>query len=286
MSHETYHANVRSVSRSMLADFIESPAIYHGRYVAKTLERQSETHAMAMGTLTHCAVLQGERLDSMLAVIPDSLLSEDGGLRTKAAKEWKAAQQAEGKIVVKAHEADNQLADIIGMRDAVLGVSVVTDSGVRVRLREDIFQRHGVAIETPFDWIDTESGFPMRAMPDAMVIIDGNAIVVDVKTIADINRAEFAIADSYWLQVAHYTEGVAAAHGVPTDRCLFLFVFVEKSAPYRTRVMQMSANMKAKALEEWRVAVSQLHDRITRDDWNDWRSGELIVVDRFIKGIQ
>ena len=146
-----------------------------------------------MGTLTHCAVLQGERLDSMLAVIPDSLLSEDGGLRTKAAKEWKAAQQAEGKIVVKAHEADNQLADIIGMRDAVLGVSVVTDSGVRVRLREDIFQRHGVAIETPFDWIDTESGFPMRAMPDAMVIIDGNAIVVDVKTIADINRAEFAI---------------------------------------------------------------------------------------------
>jgi CRISPR/Cas system-associated exonuclease Cas4 (RecB family) len=245
----------------MLADFIESPAIYHGRYVAKTLERQSETHAMAMGTLTHCAVLQGERLDSMLAVIPDSLLSEDGGLRTKAAKEWKAAQQA------------------------VLGVSVVTDSGVRVRLREDIFQRHGVAIETPFDWIDTESGFPMRAMPDAMVIIDGNAIVVDVKTIADINRAEFAIADSYWLQVAHYTEGVSTAHGIPTDRCLFLFVFVEKSAPYRTRVMQMSANMKAKALEEWRVAVSQLHDRITRDDWSDWRSGELIVVDRFIKGI-
>lgn len=276
MSDATYHAKP-SLSRSKLMEFWRSPRCYEARYITKTVPPKEETPAMQCGTLTHCAILQGEKLDSTMAVIPNSLLSADGGIRSKEAKEWKAAAEADGKIVVKDHELASTLAPIIGMRDAIISHHVNLD-GVDINLG-DIIRNPFAACEKPIYWDDAEFELPMMALPDFSLVTRSDlALALDVKTIADLENAGRSIADDYWMQPPHYEAGVINATGV--ERVVFLFVFVEKTPPYRVRVVRMGDEMMSNARGIWRKTIANFHQRVTMNDWSDPSENDVITIDR------
>lgn len=278
MSDASYHAQER-LSRSKLMEFRHSPRVYEAKFITKTVPFDEPTPAMQMGTLTHCAILQGAKLDSSMAVIPNSLLSADGGIRSKEAKEWKAAAEADGKIVVKDHELASTLAPIIGMRDAILAHAVTLDE--KPISIGSIINNPSAECEKAIYWDDEEFELPMMALPDFSLVVNSDvALVMDVKTIATLENAGKSIAEDYWMQPPHYEAGVINATGV--SRVVFLFVFVEKTPPYRVRVVRMSDQMMEAARQKWRETLAEFKRRITINDWSDPSECDVIVVDRHI----
>jgi hypothetical protein len=276
MSDAAYHAQER-LSRSKLMVFRHSPRVYEDQFILKKTPPKKPTNDMQIGTLTHVAVLQGAKLDSAMAVIPNSLLSADGGIRSKEARAWKAAAEAEGKIVVKDDERSSTLAPIIGMRDAILAHAVTLDE--KPISIGSIIKNPSAECEKAIYWDDEEFELPMMALPDFSLKINSEvALVMDVKTIATLENAGKSIADDYWMQPPHYEAGVINATGV--SRVVFLFVFVEKAPPYRVRVVRMSDQMMEKARQKWRETLAEFKRRITINDWSDPSECDVIVVDR------
>ncbi len=262
-----YHSRPE-ISRSMLMDFRRSRRLYHARYVARTIEPEPETPAMKIGTLTHCAILQGAELDSIMAVIPSHLLSADGGIRTKEARDWKSAAEASGLIVVKDDEKTSTLKPIIDMRDAILR----SDAG-RWLTRPD------AVAETPVMWSDSETGLQLRALHDFRLDLGAEWLSTDIKTCVDIKKFPKVVAESYWMQHAHYE---AALQSLDEKPVMFTFLAVEKSPPYLVRCYQMSDSMAGRARTLWRETLQQLAECYASGDWSDPGEDEVQLVDREI----
>jgi hypothetical protein len=90
-----YHADKTHVGASMLKDFAESPALYHGRYVTGEIPRKPPTPALVLGSLTHCLLLEPEKFDDLYIVAP--------GCKTRQGKKWTTIAElaeAEGKTPI------------------------------------------------------------------------------------------------------------------------------------------------------------------------------------------
>lgn len=59
MDAKTYHA-MRSLSHSQIEDFIESPSVFFGRHIAKTLGPRDDTDATDLGSAQHALALEGQ----------------------------------------------------------------------------------------------------------------------------------------------------------------------------------------------------------------------------------
>jgi hypothetical protein len=248
LSDRAYHDRPE-ISRSMLMDFRRSRRLYQGRYVTRTIEREVETNAMRIGTVSHVSVLQPERFHELVAVIPSSVLSANGSRAGKAWTEWSLAQEQLGKTTIKAAE----LSDILAMADAV-------------RERVGWIDRPGSIKEQPIVWRDSESGLDLRALPDFVLPMSGSVLTCDVKTTADIAKFPYQVRDSYWMQDAHYCSGLAHEYGIDSR---FTFAAVEKSAPYLCRVYEMSDSMRDQAHAKWRETLQALAECYQSGDWSD-----------------
>lgn len=95
-----YHAESKAgryMSSHMLADFRESPALYHKKILGQIEE--SESPAFAIGRAAHCLILEGRaEFDSQFVVTDGPTNPRTGepfGKATKAYAEWKATQERE-----------------------------------------------------------------------------------------------------------------------------------------------------------------------------------------------
>lgn len=248
--------------------FRESRRKYYAQFIAKTIPPQEETPAMQCGTLTHCAILQGHKLGEEMAVIPNELLSADGGIRSKEAKAWKEAAEADGKIVVKDHELASTLAPIIGMRDAILN----SHAG-------HWFSRPDAIAEKSIKWQDAETGLMLRALPDFRLDLGNEWLATDIKTCADMGKFKWAVKDGYWMQHVHYEDGLRSLDDKPVT---FTFLAVEKTPPYLVRCFQMTDRMIQEARDEWRKTLRDLAECYASGDWSDPGEDEVQYVDERI----
>ena len=91
---DEYHARSRNgefMSSHLLADFRESPALYHKKISGKLEE--TESAVFALGKATHCAILEGPDIFEQEYLIGDGPVNpktgEPFGKSTKAYIEWK-----------------------------------------------------------------------------------------------------------------------------------------------------------------------------------------------------
>ncbi len=91
---DIYHARSRSgeyMSSHMLADFRESPALYHKEIIGEI--DQKESRAFAIGRPAHCLILEGRQAFDREFAVSDgpinSKTEEPFGKNTKAYAEWK-----------------------------------------------------------------------------------------------------------------------------------------------------------------------------------------------------
>lgn len=163
-----------------------------------------------IGTAAHSLILENDTSNIEVLDFPNYL--------TKASKEAKAAAIAENKqpLLVK------EWAQVQAMRDSVMNHSVAGQ----------LFTGH--VPESSFFW--EQDGMRFKCRPDAL----HPNMIVDLKTTVDANPGDFgktAFNYGYFISAAHYQNGVQAVNG--GDKLPFVFVNVEKTAPYLVSVTEL-----------------------------------------------
>jgi hypothetical protein len=201
------------------ADYHKDPAL--GSTSLKTLATKTPAHyqhdkthpkfsdAFTLGTAAHSLILEQD-VSNFVAVDADNWL-------TKAAKEAKAAALAAGQQPLLRKEVEQ----VKSMRDAVMAHPVARELFTGHKAEQSVFWK--------------EDGLTLKCRPDAWK----PGLLVDLKTTVDANPATFgktAYNFGYHQSAAHYIDGVKAATG---EELPFLFVLVEKTAPYLVSVVEL-----------------------------------------------
>jgi hypothetical protein len=209
---EEYHRH-GSVSKSQLDQFARSPA----HYLASLTTPRKETAAMRIGSLFHGLVLEPGRVRIAVAPVCDK--------RTKDGKAtWKAfCLENAGAEIVTADEGEMLSGMVASVRAHPAASRLLSGPGIA---------------EGSCWWHDEQSGELCRCRPD--FYRQDLGIIVDLKSTEDASPKEFArsIANyRYHMQSAFYQDGVEVATGGFIKG--FVFVAVEKKAPYAVAVYQL-----------------------------------------------
>lgn len=195
-----YHAHP-AISKSGLDQVRKSPAHYKHWLTAP----REETAAMRLGTLTHLSVFQPELYRSRVVVAP--IVDK----RTK-----------EGKSIWEQFKVENDGKDIVTHDDAV----TIREMTTSVRGSDAGLMITGGAAEVSL--FATQNGVDCKARLDYVV----DDVIVDLKTTEDASPAAFARSVAnyrYHVQAAHY---LALARELGMEAKRFVFIAVEKEAPY------------------------------------------------------
>lgn len=269
VSNNSYHDGP-GISRSMLMDIhqrrLSGRRTFAARYVTKTAPRETETNAMRIGTVSHVAVLQPDKFDELIAIIPPDVLSKSGSRSGKAWEAFEAEQASLGKTCVK----ESELQEIRAMRDAVNADALCSW----------IMSPRAIC-EHPIYWTDEETGLELRCLPDFVLPLKNKLLCADLKTCADIETFEKALADDYWMQEPHYVAGLRAVYGNDVE-IVFGFVAVQKTAPYPVNLFQMSERMSSDSHAKWRAALNVVAECKKSGNWLDQSQLSSVIVDRQI----
>jgi len=245
MTSKEYHAHP-ALSSSGIRQFKRSPA----HYQAWLKDRQTDSDALRFGRLVHCLTLDVSAFDSEFIIKP-----EDVDFRTKAGKEWRASVGERAVVDVEEMERARAISDAIHadrdagpmLKDGEPEVSLFADCG-------------GVEVKARPDFVPAEFG----EFGDALI---------DIKTCADASEDEFSRSIAkygYHIQAAHYLE-VARLCGLARKR--FIFIAVEKVAPFAIGVYELDEAAMLVALAEHRRLVKRFRECMKNDAWPAYCGG-------------
>ncbi len=239
ISNADYHADP-AISASQLKTVMQSPYHYWSRYLDPNRVAMVPTAAMRLGSLVHCAVLEPDELSKRYQLAPDR--------RTKEGKASVIEMAAAGIEAVS--EADMVLA--VNMAVAVHGhptAGALLQSG---------------QAEQSFWFDDIPTGLRCKCRPDWF---DGTTIV-DLKTCQDASPTGFAKAVAnfgYQIQAAHYLAGTLATR--------FIFVAVEKQAPYAIGVYELNTEALIHGSIARHNAMQRIQDCRAINEWPGYTDG-------------
>lgn len=222
ISADRYHADPMkepSLS-STLARIIIGQSPFHAWTKSPRLNPEftpKETKAFDIGRAFHREML-GEGEDYV--VVPEDLLSEDGGVRSKAAREFVGDCRARGLTPIKAEEAAAVRAMVANARGALADMGMTIDPA-----------HSEVAVLAEID------GVSCRALIDNLP--PRKPYFVDLKSCVDASPSACISAVTNHgidVQIAHYRDCLKAVTG--EDRACRL-VFVEKTPPYEVGVVEL-----------------------------------------------
>jgi exodeoxyribonuclease VIII len=246
MDNADYHRH-SAVSKSHLDLVARSPLHYWARYVDPNRVESEPTAAMLLGTAVHTHILEPDEWTARYIAGPEAL-----DRRTKAGKEAWAAFEADaaGRTVISRNDADLVLA---------MGRAVRNHPAAAMLLKLP-----GKA-ETTHKWIDAATGLQCKCRPDWLTT-DGS-LIVDLKTTEDASPGfRKSIANfRYHVQAAWYLDGVEHATGRRPEQ--FLFVCVEKRAPYACAVYAADAEMIDAGAKQARLDLDTLAVCKAADAW-------------------
>jgi hypothetical protein len=224
MNNTEYHAHP-AISKSHLDQVAKSPLHYWARHLDPNRVVPEPTPAMAIGSAVHTHVLELDQWDARYVSAPDGI-----DRRTKAGKaEWEAfTAAATGRTVLPKVDAD-----------------------LVMRMAQSVFSHPAAAMllalpgkaETTHLWTDAATGLQCKCRPDWLT--DDGRLLVDLKTTEDASRG-FAKSIAQWryhVQASWYLDGIEQATGTRPEQ--FLFLCVEKKAPYAVAVYAADAEMIA-----------------------------------------
>ncbi len=223
---------VDALSKSMMSKILKSPA----HYKAALDEHQEPTKAMQMGTAIHTAVLEPHLYSQVVAVIPPDI---DG--RTKEGKAWKEMHKS------RIHLTHAEDIDVQGVANSVRKHPFWDITHLNNKIEASVFAE------------DEQTGLPIKARPDMWV---EDHTLIDVKTTDDASPEAFIRTIgtfAYHLQAAHYLAMTGAES--------FVFVAVERKAPYAIGIYKLDAEWLQAGENLRRKAISTLHECRALDSW-------------------
>lgn len=229
MSNADYHAHT-SLSSSAVKVFNRSPLHYWQAYLNPAREVEETKASMTLGSLVHTLFLEPDEYNAEYAILPDDI--------NKRTKEGKAAFAAfEEANVGKCLITNEQLDCAQNMVSSLVQHPVV-----------NILDGHVGIVEASIFYADPETGVECRVRPDWCLPpceAFPNGLIIDLKTTDDARPAAFARTCAnfgYDLSAAMYIDGFQL-HYRTADAPDFLFLVVERDAPYAVACYQASYDM-------------------------------------------
>lgn len=234
IANEDYHAGPGVSKTGLWTIATKTPAHYR-------FGERKDSAAFDLGTAAHLALLQPAEFEGQVVSGPED----------RRGNKWKDAElqvAAQGGILLTAGDYDKALR--------------IRDSGERNAALRDL--RRGALIEASGYAIDHETGMLCRCRPDAYSP-QADAIL-DLKTTTDGGREAFSRAAAnygYHMQEAFYTDTWRAAglfQQTATKRFVgrvdaFIFVVIEKTAPFLVSCYELSPAAVDEGREQYRRAL-------------------------------
>lgn len=256
--NDVYHGDEDHRNASRVKVFLDSTALYHGRYVAKTIPQQT-SEALEHGSLLHSWFEQGDAFLDTLAVPPDSTLTSTGQVG-KEAKKWAETEYGPSATVVspklaaqlryeaeaiKRHPAARELMDRVVERE--LSVRWTTADGDRLRCRYDQLTSDG--------------------------------IVLDLKT-----TRETDILANFWKSVLDYRYGFSEAWyragmvACGMESAPIRYIVVSTSLPHDVQVVTLPEAVVEQGRLQMEKALADLRLRESLDWWLPDQHGEVVEL--------
>ena len=219
------------INQSSLKKILDSPAHYQAALKFKMIP----TPAMEMGTALHCISLDGQKaFDAGYIQKPEGIR-----LNTKEGKEWK--ESCGRKKVLSAGGKDDPWGSVHGMAANLAELAWFDPE------QEDYIKHNEVSIY--WDWL----GQACKARLDRVLIDEG--IVLDLKTTDSVDPETFmkkVVNLGYDFQAAYYAKAAEAVYEKPFR---FIFVAVERKAPYTVDLFEVSPDMMAEGIRKCEAAL-------------------------------
>lgn len=263
ISNDEYHDGP-GISKSGL-DLIHerSPLHYWERYLNPEREPRKESEALKIGQALHTAILEPDEFSSRYVVVPEDAPRRPSITQIKAknpsddtvyAIGWWSDFDAkhEGAVILKADEFDM--------------VQKVAANAHKHPVARSIFSV-GAAEQTVF-WTDQETGVLCKCRPDWLIDPNPNYAILDLKSALNASPDGFQRAAynyGYHRAAAWYLEGVEAATGDRPDA--FMFLAVEKEAPYAVAFYYADDDMIEAGRRECRAALRTYAECLNSGKW-------------------
>lgn len=256
MDEATYHGS-EITSRSRLDVLRVSPALYHARFVARTVG-DTDTAAMRVGRMLHAAVLEPDRW-SAFAVPPEV------DRRTR-----------DGKAAYAAWQEQNPKAEVVSAKEHALVLAMAEAVAAHPLASRLCSGCTGVS-ERAMVWRDEETGKLVRARVDRHD--EAPPVIVDLKKVAQLPTPEtFArVVVNHWYhgQAAMYLDGARAVTGIDHR---FALVAVHESAPHEVGVYELGEDEIELGRRQYRAALRELQWRREEHDWHsDWEKRPHVI---------
>jgi hypothetical protein len=247
VSPDLYYERIPGVAnKSALDKLHQAPAKY--RAWVTTGDADQDNEALAFGRAFHAAVLEPESFSDTYTVEPDF-----GDCRKTENKKTRDAWRADhvGKTLLSARDMET----ILGMRDAVRAHPI---AGPLLT---------GGQAELTAKWTDPETGLTCKARVD--YLRRDLQTLVDLKSTQDARPLAFAKSCAnygYHRQAAFYVDGCNEAAGAEVADT-FVFVAVEKTAPYLVALLEIDEDGISKGRESIRADLHTFKECIETDTW-------------------
>lgn len=260
LSLDDYHARPEW-SHSQIEVLRASPPLFHGRFISRIFPAP-QRDVFDDGSIVHAALTGENEIADLVAVIPPQVLNARGGCSGAAWYEWTEANA--GKIQRKAEECDALLKMVASVR---------SHGKARWLLAAEGYFEYSVV------WRDAETGLDLRARPDKVAIISGEAVLADIKTTRATDHHRFA-ADmaryGYHRQAAWYEDGIRAlGYNVPA----FCFITVDKTPAHECHVYELVPAAIQLGRSENRQLLRELAHRLQADDWRSRDIDTILELD-------
>ena len=256
-SNDEYHRPDGRKQCSHAKTFLDSPLLYHSRYVTRALPSPS-SDALKHGTLLHEWFEYGDALLDRIAVPPPSTLTSTG-LVGKEAEKWLKDNAPPGAVALSPKEA----AQFHLERKALDEHPIVRE------LRQDIVDR-----ELSVRW-DTPSGDRLKCKFDALT----QEFALDLKTTREQDiLAGFwkSVLDfKYHLQDAWYQRGMEA---MGMEARPLRFIVISTALPHDVQVVTLPERVIAEGQRLMDRALADMRLREQLDWWLPDTHGEIVEL--------
>lgn len=266
ISNSEYHAS-EGISRSMLMEFKRSPYHYWYKYVSGLAPVKKPTATMILGTAVHTLVLEEHKFGDEFAIKPELtklppavLLKDVGKEKFEQIKQARKEIQDKNNVLTAAFDAHVEGKIVLSYDDfleAKLMAKAINENPNSSNLFKDCL------IEKSIYFTHKATGIRLKSRPDAMA----GSIVIDLKTTVDASKRAFRYAaekEGYFLQAVFAKEALASI-GQSMDE--FVFVPVEKSAPYCVAVYTVSHDTLFDESQDFEVLMANLARCMESNVW-------------------
>lgn len=254
-----YHDDFERLANTPMKLFHESPLEYHLTYETRKV-KPKEIKAGLIGSVMHDVLLMGRPLDSVAIEYPNNCYKSNGSLQSH-----KHASRVEFAESLEPHQQavkPGEFKSLAYLHNWLQGKPLI-ELISKASAREEIVH-----------WQDDQHKYRMRA--DFWHRLNQHqAIIYDLKFTARPKPQHFwrtARDLRYWLQDAHYTEGLCADLGVSEVK--FVFIAIEDTFPHRIAHYAYNEISRQNARDERQKICDGITECRRTGDWHDpWTKG-------------